>query len=88
MRWRSTIGNQRDLAKLGNLIRRKFGPDPLIIMGAVSCTRASRFHTPTKGIGYVKRCISKGFVYSYSMNTERQRHASIVSPLHTHFGTA
>ena len=51
MRWRTSIGNQRDIAKLGNIIRQKFGPDPLIIMGDASCTKAMHFHPPTKGVG-------------------------------------
>ena len=51
MRWRTAVGNQRDGVKLGNVIRRKFGSDPLIVMGDASCTRAMRFHPPTKGVG-------------------------------------
>jgi len=51
MRWRRSIGNQRDIANLGNLIQQKFGPNPLIIMGDASCTRSMRFHPPTKGVG-------------------------------------
>ena len=51
MRWRRSIGSQRDFAQLGNLIREKFGPNPLIIMGDASCTRSMRFHPPTKGVG-------------------------------------
>jgi len=61
MRWRSTIGNQRDQAKLGNLIRQKFGPNPLIVMGDASCRRASRFHPPTKGIGLRHMLHKQGF---------------------------
>ena len=49
-RWRSSIGNQRDKALLGNLIRRQFGPNPLIILGNGSPPTA-RFHAPTKGVG-------------------------------------
>src|SRR5271163_1519999 len=43
MRWRITVGKQRDMAFLGNLIRRKFGPDPLIILGDKSSTHQCSF---------------------------------------------
>jgi len=49
-RWRSSIGNQRDKALLGNLIRRKFGHNPLIVLGDGSPSSA-KFHAPTKGVG-------------------------------------
>ena len=50
IRWQTSIGKQRDFSLLGNLIRRKFGSDPLIIMGDKSAHTAVRFHTPTQGI--------------------------------------
>jgi hypothetical protein len=49
-RWRSSIGNQRDKTLLRNLIRRQFGPNPVIILGDGSPPTA-RFHAPTKGVG-------------------------------------
>jgi hypothetical protein len=61
MRWRRSIGNQRDIATLGNLIRQRFGPNPLIIMGDASCTRSMRFHPPTKGIGLRHMLHKQGF---------------------------
>ena len=36
---------------LGNLIRRKFGPNPLIVLGDKSLKQPARFHTPTQGVG-------------------------------------
>ena len=51
IRWRTSIGKQRDFSLLGNLIRRKFGSNPLIIMGDKSAHTAVRFHTPTQGTG-------------------------------------
>src|SRR5204863_1888624 len=50
IRWRTSIGKQRDFSLLGNLIRRKFVSDPLIIIGDKSAHTAVRFHTPTQGI--------------------------------------
>src|SRR5579859_7308951 len=47
IRWRTSIGKQRDFSLLGNLIRRKFGSNPLIIMGDKSAQTAARFHAPT-----------------------------------------
>lgn len=51
MRWRASIGNQRDFTHLGNQIRKKFGENPLIILGDRSVTGGTRFHTPSQGIG-------------------------------------
>jgi hypothetical protein len=51
MRWRTSIGSQRDFTHLGNQIRKKVGKNPLITLGDRSITRATRFHTPTEGIG-------------------------------------
>jgi ribosomal 50S subunit-associated protein YjgA (DUF615 family) len=51
MRSRTSVGKRRDMAFLGNLIRRKFGPDPLIILGDKSSIRNARFHAPTQGVG-------------------------------------
>src|SRR5579859_18015 len=51
IRWRTSIGKQRDFSLLGNLIHRKFGSNPLIIMGDKSAQTATRFHAPTQGIG-------------------------------------
>src|SRR5579859_5709011 len=51
IRWRTSIGQQRDFSLLGNLIRHKFGSNPLIIMGDKSTQTAARFHAPTEGIG-------------------------------------
>jgi len=45
-RWRSSIGNQRDTALLGNLIRRQFGPNAMIVLGGGSPLSA-KFHAPT-----------------------------------------
>jgi hypothetical protein len=53
IRWRTSIGKQRDLSLLGNLIRRKFSSDgstPLIVMGDKSAQTIARFHAPTKGV--------------------------------------
>jgi len=44
MRWRTSVGKQRDMAFLGKLIRRKFGRNPLIILGDKSSARNARFH--------------------------------------------
>ena len=51
IRWRTSIGKQRDMSFLGNLICRKFGPNPLIVLGDKSSTRNTRFHAPTHGVG-------------------------------------
>src|SRR5579859_5361164 len=54
IRWRTSIGKQRDFSLLGNLIRRKLssnGSSPLIIMGDKSAQTAARFHAPTAGVG-------------------------------------
>jgi len=51
MRWRTSIGKQRDMTFLNNLIRRKFGPQPLLVLGDKSTTRNRRFHAPTQGVG-------------------------------------
>jgi hypothetical protein len=51
IRWRTSIGKQRDFSLLGNLIRRKFGSNPLIIMGDKSAQTAARFHPSTQGVG-------------------------------------
>jgi len=59
-RWRSSIGNQRDKALLGNLIRRKFGPNPLIVLGDGSPPTV-RFHQPTKGVGLRMDLLRLGF---------------------------
>jgi hypothetical protein len=53
IRWRTSIGKQRDLSLLGNLIRRKFssnGSNPLIVIGDKSAQTAARFHAPTQGV--------------------------------------
>jgi hypothetical protein len=54
IRWRTSIGKQRDFSLLGNLLRRKFssnGSDPLIVMGDKAAQTAARFHAPTQGVG-------------------------------------
>jgi hypothetical protein len=51
MRWRASIGNQRDFTHLGNQIRKKFGNNPLIVLGDRSVTRATQYHAPTQGVG-------------------------------------
>lgn len=61
MRWRRSIGNQRDNAKLGNIIRQKFGPDPLIILGDCSCIKAMKYHPSTKGVGLRSILSTLGF---------------------------
>src|SRR5579859_3742790 len=53
IRWRTSIGKQRDFSLLGNLIRRKFssnGSNPLIVMGDKSAQTVARFHAPTQGV--------------------------------------
>jgi len=53
IRWRTSIGKQRDFSLLGNLIRRKFSSNssnPLIVMGDKSTQTIARFHAPTQGI--------------------------------------
>jgi hypothetical protein len=50
IRWRTSIGKQRDLSLLGNLIRRKFGSNPLIVMGDKSAQTTVRFQPPTQGV--------------------------------------
>src|SRR5579859_6811060 len=61
IRWRTSIGKQRDFSLLGNLIRRKFGSNPLIIMGDKSAQTAARFHAPTQGIGLRYQLYRLGF---------------------------
>jgi hypothetical protein len=55
IRWRTSIGKQRDFSLLGSLIRRKFssedGSNPLIVMGDKSAQTCARFHAPTQGVG-------------------------------------
>src|SRR5438045_9584832 len=51
MRWRRSIGSQREFTQLGNLIREKFEANALIIMGDAACTRLIRFHLPIKDDG-------------------------------------
>jgi hypothetical protein len=46
-----SIGKQRDMTILNNLIRRKFGEQPLLVLGDKSTTRNLRFHAPTQGVG-------------------------------------
>src|SRR5579859_7453291 len=60
IRWRTLIGKQRDFSLLGNLICRKFGSNPLIIMGDKSAQTATRFHAPIQG-GYSINYIDLGF---------------------------
>src|SRR5579859_2360922 len=53
IRWRTSIGKQRDFSLLGNLICRKFSSNcsnPLIVMGDKSAQTVARFHTPTQGV--------------------------------------
>jgi len=59
--WRTSIGKQRDMSFLGNLIRRKFGPNPLIVLGDKSSTRNTQFHAPTQGVGLRYRLYRLGF---------------------------
>src|SRR5579859_3017853 len=52
IRWRTSIGKQRDFSLLGNLIRQKFSSNsgnPLIVMGDKSVQTVTHFHTPTQG---------------------------------------
>ena len=55
IRWRTSIGKQRDFSLLGSLIRRKFSSEdrsnPLIVMGDKSAQICARFHAPTQGVG-------------------------------------
>jgi len=51
MRWRSSIGKQRDTMFLNNLICRKFGQQALLVLGDKSTTRNLCFHAPTQGVG-------------------------------------
>src|ERR1700733_12277231 len=54
IRWRTSIGKQRDFSLLGNLIRRKFSSNDsnlLIVMGDKSAQTAACFHAPTQGVG-------------------------------------
>lgn len=51
MRWRTSIGKQRDMSFLRNLMHRKFGSNPLIVLGDKSLKRSARFHAPTQGVG-------------------------------------
>src|SRR5579859_2746142 len=48
IRWWTSIRKQRDFSLLGNLTRRKFGSNPLIIMGDKSVQTAACFHIPTR----------------------------------------
>jgi hypothetical protein len=61
LRWRTSIGKQRDLSSLGNLIRCKFGPNPLLVMGDKSAQNAARFHAPTQGVGLRYQLYRLGF---------------------------
>jgi hypothetical protein len=61
MRWRTSIGKQRDMMFLSNLIRRKFGQQPLIILGDKSTSRNRRFHAPTQGVGLRYQLYRLGF---------------------------
>src|SRR5579859_8133670 len=57
IQWWTSIGKQRDFSLLGNLIRRKFGSNPLIIMGKLLLAST---HQP-KGSGYGINYIDLGF---------------------------
>src|SRR5579859_6658760 len=53
IRWRTSIGKQRDFSLLGNLMRRKFSSNssnPLIVIGDKSMQTVARFHAPTQGV--------------------------------------
>ena len=58
IRWWTSIG-KHDFALLGNLIRRKFGRNPLLTLGDKSAQTAVRFHAPTQGVGlrYQLHCL-------------------------------
>src|SRR5579859_7575897 len=53
IRWRTSIGKQRDFSLLGNLICSKFSSNssnPLIVMGDKSTQTVAHFHVPTQGV--------------------------------------
>src|SRR5204863_8381230 len=64
IKWRTSIGKQRDFSLLGNLIRRKFSSNssnPLIVMGDKSTQTIARFHAPTQGVGLRYQLYRLGF---------------------------